>query len=80
MHILANYTGVQDENVDKVIKKIMIIANEDIYNYLVEEKKVAFETKKVILQRGGMIKNMSWKYRYVMDCIMRIAFQHRFPL
>ena len=27
-----------------------------------------------------MIKNMSWKYRYVMDCIMRIAFQHRFPL
>lgn len=44
---MANYTGVQDENVDKVIKKIMIIANEDIYNYLVEEKKVAFETKKL---------------------------------
>ena len=45
MHILANYTGVQDENVDKVIKKIMIIANEDIYNYLVEEKKLLLKRK-----------------------------------
>lgn len=43
--ILANYTGVQDENVDKVIKKIMIIANEDIYNYLVEEKKLLLKRK-----------------------------------
>ena len=45
--ILKNYTGVQDENVDRVIKKVLTIDNEEIYEFLDENKQEILKREKM---------------------------------
>lgn len=45
--ILKNYTGVQDENVERVIKEVLTIDNKEIYKFLDENKHEILKREKV---------------------------------
>ena len=45
--ILKNYTGVQDENVDRVIRKVLTIDNEEIYEFLNDNKREILKREKI---------------------------------